>query len=427
MRALAALAVLAAAGTARADLSFEQAVRTAVEKNERAGIARLSRVAADARIGGARALFLPSVTVVGAYTRRAAATTRNVDGDEVTVQSANALNGTATVSLTLFDARSIPLYRQALRQREATAASTANDLRLLSFETGNAYLQALGATQLVAAAERRLEHARLVLELSRGRFQAQLARSNDVTRTELEAATAEQALTDARGQLEGALLSLGFLVGARITGPLVDPGSLLAAAAEPHAADVAAARARRLDVVAGKRRVEALHEFANEPLMRYIPSVALSAQGRATNEAGLSGKTFDGSLSVTATWRLFDGGLGLAERRERVAEAGVAELETATLERRVELDVATAQVALESGRAGLTTTAAALDAAQKNVRETTELYRQGLTSALEVADANVRLFDAEVAAIRARYTVALAYLDLRAAEGLDALGEEPKR
>jgi outer membrane protein TolC len=46
---------------------------------------------------------------------------------------------------------------------------------------------------------------------------------------------------------------------------------------------------------------------------------------------------------------------------------------------------------------------------------------------LEVADANVQLFDAEVAAIRARYTLAIAYLDLRAAFGLDALGQEPKR
>jgi outer membrane protein TolC len=408
---------VAAALPARAELTFEEAVRTAVGKNERAGIARLENRAAQARVGGARSLFLPSVTLVGSYTRRS---------EEDGALERDALNGSATLNLTLFDARSIPLYRQAARAREATAAASANDLRLLSFETGNAYLQALGATQLLAAAERRVEHARLVLELSRARFQAQLARSNDVTRTELEAATAEQALTDARGQLQAALLSLGFLVGTSVAGPLVDPQPLLAAAAEQPRADVAAARARRLDVVAGKRRAEALHELAREPLMRYIPSVALSAQGRATNETGPSGSSFDGSLAVIATWRLFDGGLGLAERRERQAEAGVAELATATLARRVELEVANALVALESGRANLATTAVAVAAARKNVRETTELYRQGLTSALEVSDANVRLFDAEVAAIRARYTLALAYLDLRAAEGLDALGEEPR-
>jgi outer membrane protein TolC len=59
------------------------------------------------------------------------------------------------------------------------------------------------------------------------------------------------------------------------------------------------------------------------------------------------------------------------------------------------------------------------------VDETGELYRQGLASALAVSDANLRLFEAEVALARARFGLGLALLDLRAAQGLDALGKEP--
>ena len=42
------------------------------------------------------------ITVVGSYTRRAHETTRNVGGTEVTIQSANALQASATLALTIF-------------------------------------------------------------------------------------------------------------------------------------------------------------------------------------------------------------------------------------------------------------------------------------------------------------------------------------
>ena len=62
-------------------------------------------------------------------------------------------------------------------------------------------------------------------------------------------------------------------------------------------------------------------------------------------------------------------------------------------------------------------------AARKNTDETNILYREGLASALELADATQRLFEAEVAEVTARYRMALAYLSLREASGVAAVGE----
>ena len=58
-----------------------------------------------------------------------------------------------------------------------------------------------------------------------------------------------------------------------------------------------------------------------------------------------------------------------------------------------------------------------MTAAQKNARETNALYREGLATALELADANQRLFEAEVAEVTARFRMAQAYLALREASG----------
>jgi outer membrane protein TolC len=66
------------------------------------------------------------------------------------------------------------------------------------------------------------------------------------------------------------------------------------------------------------------------------------------------------------------------------------------------------------------------DVAKKNSAEITELYRQGLSTVLEVADANVSLFEAEVELVRARYGLGIAYLNLEAALGLDPFGKEPR-
>jgi outer membrane protein TolC len=442
---VALVCVLTAAGAAHADgptlvaagaalsvgPTLEEAVRAATAANERARIDVRTADAAAARVEEARSFFLPSLTLTGTYTRRSAEITRDLGGGQtVTVQAENALGGNAVLALTLFDPRSIPLYRQAVLERESADATSSNDVRLFGFDVANGYLQALGAGQVAAAAQRRLVLAHTDLDFARARFQAQLARSNDVTRAELEEATAEQALTQAQGDQKNALLNLGYLVGRPLEGPLVEPQTLVdSALAPPPAAAglVHDAHARRLDVRAARQHTEAQRQAALEPLLRYLPNVQLQATGKGTNEAGLTGKSFDWSVAAIFTWKIFDGGEALGERHEKEALADVADLQTLAIARKIDLDVGQALVALENGQAAVKQAAAGLEAAERNVRETNELYKQGLATALEVATAAGSRFDAEVAAIRARYTVALAYLGLRAAVGLDVLGEEPKR
>jgi len=68
----------------------------------------------------------------------------------------------------------------------------------------------------------------------------------------------------------------------------------------------------------------------------------------------------------------------------------------------------------------------ARDAAQQNVDETAILYRQGLAKAIELIDANDSRFTADVNYAGAQYSMAVAYLNLRQAMGLDPLGTELK-
>lgn len=422
------LAALGRPAAAESGLDLEQAIELALSRNERAAVAGEQSDAARARVDRARSFFLPDLLATGSYTRRAYETTRTVDGERLTIQSRDALLGTASLALALFDARSIPLYQQAAREADAARFQATEDRRLLAFETANAFLVTIGVQQVQAAAERRLEYARGALQDAQARFDAGLVGSNDVTRAELEAATAERALADARATVQAAYLELGNLLDSPVAPPLVVPEALLdsAAATPPEAAAlVAASLQRRPDVAASRQHAAAVHAFAREPMLRAVPSLTFGAQARITNENGLSGRNQDWSMGVIAAWSLYDGGERYAERRERKALSGIADLDTRALTRGVDLEVQRSRVTLEQAQAALRAATAAVAAAQKNAAEISELYRQGLARALEVADASVRLFEAEVAQAGERFGLGRAFLGLRAAQGFDPLGREP--
>ncbi|MBM3277799.1 MAG: TolC family protein [Candidatus Handelsmanbacteria bacterium] len=418
---------LALPALAQEPLSLERAVQLALERNERAQTAQLQAKAAEARVARARAFFFPELTLVGAYTRRAQETVRKVGDDEVTIQKLNVLAPRATATLTLFDPRSLPLYRQARRERDAVQLSASESRRLLGFEAADAFLRTLSAEQVHEAARRRLELAEQSLADARARFAAQLVSSNDVTRAELELATARHQAIRAGGEQEDAYLNLGYLLDAPVAGPLAPPGQLLETASlapGPPAPFIAEALGARLDLAASQRRAEARAAAASEPLRRLLPSLSANAQYRMTNEGGLSGRTRDWSAGMDLTWNLYDRGELWAERAERGALARIAGLEAQALARRAELEVRTALVAMASQQAASDQAQVAAQVARENAAQIAELYRQGLTSALAVADASARLFEAEVALAREQYSVALAYLDLRSARGLNPVGEE---
>jgi outer membrane protein TolC len=405
-------------------LTLERAVALATERNETALAAQRRAEAAGARVARARAFFFPELTVSGTYTRRLHESVR--DGE--VVQTRNALGATATARMALFDARGFPLYRAARLEGEAADLDAREARRLVGFEAADAFLTTLGNQQVFEAARRRLEFARQSLLDARARAEVGLASTNDVTRAELEVSNAEVQLASARGSADTSRIELGFLLVSSVQGPLALPETLLAQAVgstDQPAGLAQEAEARRLDVLSARLRVQAQEANAREPLARLFPSLGLTGQYRATNEPGFAGRTGDGFLALDLTWNLFDGGERYAERRERVALAQALELEATARTRRVGVDIQRAQVQLTNAQAALKQSELAASQARRNAEETGILYRQGLSTALAVADASLRLFEAEVAVAQARYTLGVALLELRAALGLDPLGKEP--
>jgi outer membrane protein TolC len=406
-------------------LTLESAVQSALSRNERAAVADQQIIASNARIMSGRSVFLPSINLSGSYTRRPFEVTREMNGQDIIIQSLNALAGSVTVSSVLLDFRSFPLYRQLKLQNKSDKLNSYESKRGLSFEVCGAFLSVLGVEQVLRAAQQRLDYADQNFKASRARYEAQLVSVNDVTRAELEYATAEKGVTSAHGAVETARLQLELLLGMKIEGLLENPEQLLSQAeAPPPGAEqlILEAGERRQDLQALRWHARAQHASASEPTMRWLPSLSFNGQYRFTNESGFSGRKTTWSLSIASSWTIFDGFARIADYKQRKALAAIADLDVQAALRKVEVDVRSALVTLANQQASLKQAAVALDVARKNAVETTELYRQGLTGALQAADANVSLYEAEVDFIRERYGLAMAFLNLRLAIGLDPFG-----
>ena len=404
-------------------LTIEQAVDLALAQNERPKAADEEAFAAEARVGRARSFFLPDLTLTGDYTRRSHETQRTVDGETSTLQSRDALEARALFSQTIFDAQGFPLLSQAKRERDAVRYDALDAKRRLAYETAQAFLSVLADDQFARAAARRVDFAQQSLEEIRARFEAQLVGSNDVTRAELEAATSQRELLRLEGAARTSRLHLEFLLGQSIPDSLVVPRDLLDRAIQPVTPSGNAAQ-QRLDLLAQQERTEAARASAKEPLMRYFPDLDFNGEAWTTNESGFSARSEDWFLGMGLTWDLFDGGERESDHSERKALARRAEWDLANAERSVDIDVETARVSLESEQTSLVRAEEAVDAAERNAREVTELYRQGLVRALEIVDANFQLFSTQVERTNAQYSLAVAYLGFRAAEGLEPFETE---
>ena len=411
-------------------LTLDVAVKLALERNERSLATREAVNSAEAAVTRARAYFLPAITATGNYTRRPFEVRRTVGSTEIVVQRFNALSGVAILNMTLFDSKSIPALNAANAQEKSVVAAAAESRRQLAFEVSQAFLQTLGSGQLLIAARHRYDYAKQTLDAAQARYKGGLVSVNDVTLAELEVATAEVAVTSLEGEVETAKLALAHLIDAppAIAETLVVPEFLIQAA-QGEAADaeklVDEAQARRLDLRSLQYLARAQHALVLDPILRWLPSLSLGGRYSYTNEAGLTGQSTNWNIGMTMSWSIFDGFTRNADYKDRKAQAQVADLNVRASMRQVEVDVRDALVSLTSQRASLQQAKTAQRVALKNANETAELYRQGLASALQVADANVRNYVAEITLVSQRYGLGIGFLNLEAALGLDPFGKEP--
>ncbi|MBN8526798.1 MAG: TolC family protein [Planctomycetes bacterium] len=400
---------------AAAGLSIDQAIILALARNETPEIAMARIERAEAALERARSALLPSVTLGGSLaTNDQDAIPHGGDANETARWSA-----TAQMALLRASAWSnLSAARYGLRAQQLESMELK---RILAFTVGNVFLNVLAAERQVIAAENRLQVSQSSVADAKARLQAGLATRTDVTRAELEEATAKLSVTRTRNLVTTTRLALSDL----IVSPLPE------ALAIPTAIDVPSrdgevlgrlALSYRPDLRALQFREAAADQYVRAAYGRWIPDVSANAVASEfdTNDPATApvDKTTDVTLSLSASWTLYDGG----DRGGAIAEAQASRRETG-LNRTQQLrglrkELLTALADLETAEAALQQAEARERLARANAEEVHARYKQGLATALEDADAISSQFEAESDQVSARLAMARARLTLRQLTGM---------
>jgi len=417
---------------AQNELRIEDAVKSALTRNERAKIADLNVTVSEANLARARTAFFPTAIVNGTFSWKpddlVDQTSARAQGSLFKNANSTAATGLA-VNQPLLNASAIMLYAQSRQQLMGQVAQSQDDKRLLAFDAARAFFIALSADAVLSAANTRLTTAQANLADTQARADAKIVSTNDVTRAQIDLANAQHEVENDKGNSAVAYIGLAYTINAPIPAKLATPSALLAAGRAPVPSQEQLLRiaiATRPDLASRRHLAFAAHDFAREPLLRLVPVIALTGSFGLSTDETITGHGFYNaeSLGATLSWPLFDAGVRYADKRSRDAQATIADLTTDALIRTVNEQVLASVASLQAAQSGLDAAQRARDAAKQSADETAILYKQGLAKAIELVDANDARFLADVSYATAEYSVALAYLALRQAIGLEPIGAE---
>ena len=410
-------------------LSLKQAVELALAPEGNARLQLVEELARQAgiRVAQARSTLLPQVeSSVGQQNQ-----TRNLAAFGIQISLPipgfqfpervgpfNTFDARVTAAQSVFDLSSIRRFQASRASHQAADAETASARDQVAAQVAKLYLGALAAEARLEAARADLELAEALERLAINQKAAGTGTAIEVTRAKTQAANQRQRLLVAendrrRARLEllratGLDLSTEFQLTDRLTCAPIDAVTLEQARA--------AALGARADLKAQQGRQASARLNYTATRFERLPSLVGFADygsiGSSLNHA-LPTRTYGLSLKVP----LFDGGRRDARRAETASLLRQEQIKTGDLRRQIELEIRLALDALRSTEEQARVAEEGLTLAEEEVAQAQRRYQAGVTSSLEVTDAQTRLERARENRINALVAYNAARLDLGQALG----------
>jgi outer membrane protein TolC len=425
---MAALGVTSVAAQETRELSMEEAVREAVDRNRRLAVAEARASAARAAVKGADAFLWPTlgveaatirtndpVGVFGAKLRQGRFGAEDLDIEALNHPDAvNDWSAAAGVRWGIADLSSWAGRDAARSDADAARQGVDRARDLTAFQARALYLDAVRIAARLRAAVAAEDAARGTTDLIRRRRDEGVLMDADLLQAEAELQGAQAARIFAEQMEVDARARLGVFLGWENDVLPVPVDDLTPPDTDTEGAlDGAVSIDARADLRALESRLEAAEARARGASRSWAP--ALEAFGRgAVHSASLDDFQENWTVGVQLRWPVFTG-FGISAARDQ-ARAGVraAELERsqALSEARAEFDEARRGVASARRRVQ------AMDAAAQSAAEARRLvelrFREGLATTVDLLQAEARLTDMRAGAVDALadYHLAVARLEL---------------
>ncbi|MFL5382732.1 MAG: TolC family protein [Longimicrobiaceae bacterium] len=453
---------LAAASPARAQqpapgdtlrISIQDAVARALAQGDELRLAESRSRAANAQLGVARSTALPALRMNSTFTHVYENARAQAVGQ--IFNQPNTYNVNFNLSAPLFQGGRISAGLKSARGLRGAAEADVEQARAdVTLDVLRAYLDALFADRLVQIQRDNVrlaeERVRQVEQLER----AGRASRYDVLRARVERSNLEPAAIRAAGDRELALLELRRLANLPSSQPvqLVSPVSadavaaLAQAAGAPTPAADSAAVAAIPSVRAAELRAQASRAGIAIARADYLPTVSAFVQSGfqafptdwrlPTSRGALETVTCppgsdadrvctqqnggwftDRSMGLQVSWPVFDGFRTRSNVALARAQADVARAQATQAREAAAVQLAQARTDLETARAQFAATRLNVAEAEEAFRLATLRFQRGLSTQLDVSDAQVALATARSNEARATHELYLAAAGVARAQG----------
>ena len=283
---------------------------------------------------------------------------------------------------------------------------------------GLLYIEALRADEAVKARVADIELSQQLLKLARDRKAAGIATGLDVTREEVQLENNKQRMLVSQNEQESARLnlirSLGIAFDVRLT--LIDELKFVRTEAQPAEAALTVAREQRLELRAQENRQRLAALALSSVTSERIPSLSLHGDygwiGLKPEDA-LATR----SIGLIFSIPIFDGGQResrISETRSRVRQESIRLKDVSD---QVTLEVRNALLTLESSTQQVTVAEKGMELALKELTFARDRFTAGLTTNIEVTNAQTSVARARDNQIEALFRFNASRINLARAKG----------
>ncbi len=299
---------------------------------------------------------------------------------------------------------------------EAAGLQQARTRQQVVFDTVEAYSGAVLANRHLSVAHEALTTAEAHVALAETLRTAGLVVDSDVLQAQVRASEAREAVVRARSGRAVAETALNFVIGRDLTAAMTLPADLdeTDVTAENLVDLIDEALGSRADLRATRLQEQAAEKTVDAGKAELMPEIGLSGFAESNSDSMFGSQSGNWGLMVGANFTLFDGSARSAAIDQSLAQRRQIQQQAALLQRAIALEVTRAFYDVQAAAERIVQAETAIRLARENLRIVENRYREGLSTSVELLDAQTGLTMAQTRSVSAQRDLMLgrAALDL---------------
>jgi len=399
-----------AALAAPVELTLKDSIAAAVANNPALKIAAADKDRAAGSVDEAVAGRWPTLSLGSTYSRQPASDF---------APASDGVSNSLRLNWQLYNGgRTEGLIDQATESLQSAERGVDKAEQQVRLDAAVAYYGVLQSKNLVSVNEEAVKNLQEHLKTAQEKFAVGLVAKADVLRSEVELANAEQNLIKARNGYDLALANLKNVMSVDQATDLVLTDTMTYEEYGKTLEDsIALAHAQRPEIAQTEAAVRAADIGVKVAESGKLPTLNFGA-AKGWNDSALPESGGDWSLSLTASWNIFDA--GVVNARIRQADSGLAKAkeQARQIADAVDLEVRQQYLSMQEAEKRLDTTEVAIAKAQEDLSIAREKYNAGVGTTIDVIDAQLALAQARTNYYQALYDFSVNKAKLIKATGL---------